>query len=53
MQGPITVFDDGAYAGDALIDGGNSNYQDDIARIDTSRAKELLDEVRAGLRAAE
>jgi MoxR-like ATPase len=28
-------------------------YQDDIARIDTSRAKELLDEVRAGLRAAE
>ena len=28
-------------------------YQDDIARIDGTRAKELLDEVRAGLRAAE
>ena len=28
-------------------------YQDDIARIEGTRAKELLDEVRAGLRAAE
>ncbi len=28
-------------------------YQDDIARIEGSKAKELLDEVRAGLRAAE
>jgi MoxR-like ATPase len=28
-------------------------YQDDIAKIEGTRAKELLDEVRAGLRAAE
>jgi hypothetical protein len=28
-------------------------YQDDIARIEGSKAKELLDEVRAELRAAE
>jgi hypothetical protein len=28
-------------------------YQDDIARIEGTRAKELLDEVRAELRAAE
>ena len=28
-------------------------YQDDIARIEGTKAKELLDEVRAELRAAE
>ena len=28
-------------------------YQDDIARIEASKAKELLDDVRAQLRAAE
>ena len=28
-------------------------YQDDIARIEGSKAKELLDQVRAELRAAE
>jgi hypothetical protein len=28
-------------------------YQDDIARIEGTRAKELLDEVRSELRAAE
>jgi len=37
--------------GDVVVDGGNSNYQDDIARIQGSEAARLLAEVRTELAA--
>jgi MoxR-like ATPase len=53
--GALTELDvvalDPATVSDTL--GALLKYQDDIARLDGTKAKELLDQVRAGLRAAE
>ena len=51
----LVALDTHALTTDAVEDtlGAILKYQDDIARIEGTRAKELLDEVRTQLRAAE